>query len=1187
MYHSNEKRTNYELPIFLFCLTGCKHCDISFIKLQKVFQDNQIQLFNNSVDFEIIRDKDKFLSFFESLRYKFVIQLDDYEIDQDLVNIVNISNLIYVLRKHSNQSNDKLAHEQIETEEVGLIEYFSQELSNINIKVKFYYISTSDIPKVANSEVWYDEIENSTQIKLENYLKKQSKQGKIIFWGKKYKSDTIGVHPTPVYLSTDIKAILTAFVLSVVYEIYDFLSNNHSKENWADKTLHSIDYGISLIDCNGYIIWANKRRKIFHKNNIIGKRCIDEVNCNLTNDPLFQHCIDNRDCLNKNETIRIDDVKIRDYKGREYYVSVVNSAYIDNRLSSHIRQNHLCLVKVVRKTYDKSIIDQQRAELTTANTYSSFLRQLNTTFSALSFRNVQYFEAGIDITESSKFTTDFNFLTRKSDLGEKDQYIKNVINFQELCTFEEHYPKFYTNVIVLESTIFTRDCFGINLGCRGILIPLFFQGKQIGVIVVDNGDNLKNEEIDRLLPEVIASYTSFSNFLSAVIFGIQEREVSNRLSKIGKICNTTIGAKNIINNLLRSVCKDLNCTAASIFQYCPSKHTKQITRKELSYSKDISIQKYNHMSEEYNLRENITGFFIDRCLNEFASKPDAELPLLNLVNLSKTKEKVTISNIWDNLQQNEEISINLTYLKSELDFCIKNELVCSDNTDIQLLFCPLVCDNAVIGCIRFLNYGRIPFSKMDIQVISAVSSHISIIINDAWKSNEHDQTIYAIASTLNQNYSFDKLISVICSNILLRINCESIVLHKIDETNNQLDPYFYISNSEKTHIEANLLPQINFNSSTFNLLADKILNDISKDDVIHHVTHGEFDSEAIFGTLSQSTRQQSYPDCDFKEKNIIIFVFKQGPIKIGSFMAFLRAETKISEEDERFFRILLSFLRIAMINTHELDVKQASLRISTHEFDSLTSSLRYLTSNINSNIEDYNKNRYKLESLKIYDQNNKKVNIFEQLEKYGYKNFLFVDESFSTELEQIAEFAEVLKLHANRTFEEDLNTLEKIRIKDTMKKVIRLLTAFSSEKVTHIRLNCDDKLNIKFYNTYSKILELCLYNVLENAVKYSFNESTVIFEAAIDSLFENIIFTVSNTGVPIEPEQRELVFISGWRSPNVQNLAIGRGLGCSTVRNLLRKYYKGNVSLTQLANPTIFEIKIPLNRLEVENEKQI
>ncbi len=1183
----NLIKKNKNLNIFLVDLDLSSQGSDLYEKLKSDFIEKKIYLLNHRVNFLEISTEKQFIELFNSSFHNFVIQLDEYEIYPKTSDLLELSKIKYYSREEQNCKNSNCDSFKTKIDKENyLLDYFKESIKQYNFQVTFCYISVANIPKIENSTKWYDEASSSYQKpSLNNYLKSHAKLGRIIFWGRKYESKDDKekkIKCSTPELITDLQAILTAYILSVVYDIYSVFDNSNNS-NWADKILHSIDYGISLIDCNGYIIWANKRRKTFHKNNIIGKRCLDIVNCNVNNNQSFVHCIDKWDSSKKYNTNRLDDLKVEDYKGRSYYVSVVNSAFLDNNLRDKRENKHLCIVKVVRKTYDKSIIDIHRHDLTTANSYDSFLQQCKETFKDLSYSNFQFFEAGIDVTQDSVFDTDFNILIKK-ELGDPLSNSSIVIPYKQINKINEIDRDFYKRVTVLDHSEFSEKWFNIKKDCRCILIPLVFQKKQIGIIIIDNDDNLTIDGVERHLPEVHASYTSFSAFLSAAIFGIQEREVSKRLLELGHLCDVTVGAKNIITTLLKQVCSDLQCISASVFQFSPNKLEKQIERKEIAFSRDIPSPKKS-AEESYSLGDNITGFYVNRCKINFNNI--TLLPLLNIVNLSNSTEFIRISKVWDNMPENERIKINQVYLDQELEYCIQKELIKSKNTDIQLLFCPLICDNAIIGCIRFLNYGEKPFSKMDMQVVKAISSHIAIIINDAWKSDENDVAIWDIVKILNKNYSSENLISQICKNIQNKAQCDFVAIHKIDTFNNRLNPYFSASTSDSITLTHEKLPTIELHTAKFNLIIDSFKKNTIDNDLLF-LEHNQYCLEEIFGYIDDTLKGVSYPKYDPLNNTILLFIFSREEIKIGSFIAFIDKNHIVSEEDKRFIKILLSFLRIALINSYEIDEKQASIRISTHEFDSLSSGLEALVSNMKEHINKYDIVKAKLNSEKLTNYGeNKRFSLLNQLKDFGYENGIVVKDNFPEQLLSLSIFADSFKFQVDRTFTNDLDQPGKLRIKDSMTRICGLLSVLAQKKGVSIIVNCPDNLNNLEYNTYKKVFEICLYNILENAVKYSFEKTKILFSADMDSSFQNIIFAVSNTGIPIEENQTELIFKSGWRSLAAQKFVIGKGLGLSTVKQYLDKYYSGNISLTKLGNLTEFQIKIPLNKMEVKIENKI
>lgn len=104
-------------------------------------------------------------------------------------------------------------------------------------------------------------------------------------------------------------------------------------------------------------------------------------------------------------------------------------------------------------------------------------------------------------------------------------------------------------------------------------------------------------------------------------------------------------------------------------------------------------------------------------------------------------------------------------------------------------------------------------------------------------------------------------------------------------------------------------------------------------------------------------------------------------------------------------------------------------------------------------------------------------------------------------------------------------------------------------------------------------------NLLNNAIKFAPDESTVLFKAWYEE--ENLVFQVEDSGPGIPPEDINYIFTDFFRASNVGNLP-GAGLGLSIAKKIMDAH-NGDIQVENLSdkngNPTgtRFTVHIPLN----------
>ncbi len=123
-------------------------------------------------------------------------------------------------------------------------------------------------------------------------------------------------------------------------------------------------------------------------------------------------------------------------------------------------------------------------------------------------------------------------------------------------------------------------------------------------------------------------------------------------------------------------------------------------------------------------------------------------------------------------------------------------------------------------------------------------------------------------------------------------------------------------------------------------------------------------------------------------------------------------------------------------------------------------------------------------------------------------------------------------------------------------------------------------------NVDVELMERVFHNLLTNAVKYG-SPRTVARIDALAPEFDRLhyVFVVSNDGIGIEEDERELVFRPYWRSRRAQSAsAVGAGLGLAIARRIVEAH-GGRLELTSLRNPTAFSVFIP-KRLAADVEQE-
>ncbi|MBD2667158.1 PAS fold family [Richelia sinica FACHB-800] len=114
-------------------------------------------------------------------------------------------------------------------------------------------------------------------------------------------------------------------------------------------------------------------------------------------------------------------------------------------------------------------------------------------------------------------------------------------------------------------------------------------------------------------------------------------------------------------------------------------------------------------------------------------------------------------------------------------------------------------------------------------------------------------------------------------------------------------------------------------------------------------------------------------------------------------------------------------------------------------------------------------------------------------------------------------------------------------------------------------------------NLDKKLLRQILINLLGNGIKYSPEESQVIFNFSIEA--ENLVFSIEDKGMGILPQDQSQLFESFHRGANVGNIP-GTGLGLAIVAKCIA-LHQGQITFTsQIGVGTTFTAYIPYNIID-------
>ncbi|MGQ9695811.1 MAG: sensor histidine kinase [Thermodesulfobacteriota bacterium] len=191
--------------------------------------------------------------------------------------------------------------------------------------------------------------------------------------------------------------------------------------------------------------------------------------------------------------------------------------------------------------------------------------------------------------------------------------------------------------------------------------------------------------------------------------------------------------------------------------------------------------------------------------------------------------------------------------------------------------------------------------------------------------------------------------------------------------------------------------------------------------------------------------------------------------------------------------------------------------------------------------------------------------------------------------EEVAEqFVQVIKKHTDRLVKiaEDLLTLSKVESKELQLQMEEILVADFIEEMIILAKGMAEKKNISFTTQEipsalwvcadRRYLELVFLNLLDNAIKYSPEGSTIKISATVqDEEFTQV--AVQDTGIGIPPEDLPRIFERFYRVEKGRSREYeGTGLGLSIVKHIINAH-RGKVwAESKLGRGSTFYFTLPL-----------
>lgn len=161
----------------------------------------------------------------------------------------------------------------------------------------------------------------------------------------------------------------------------------------------------------------------------------------------------------------------------------------------------------------------------------------------------------------------------------------------------------------------------------------------------------------------------------------------------------------------------------------------------------------------------------------------------------------------------------------------------------------------------------------------------------------------------------------------------------------------------------------------------------------------------------------------------------------------------------------------------------------------------------------------------------------------------------------------------------ELGETENVSLDAVITTVVDDLESVAQNNMVNMQIDVQPKVQSEAQNFIVKgntnLLYRALYNLVENAIRYNYEEGSV--NITLETKGQEGVIIIADTGVGIAPEQRDLVFEPFYRVNKSRSREFGgAGIGLSLVKTILKRH---GASITVSENNpqgSVFTIRIPL-----------
>ncbi len=145
-----------------------------------------------------------------------------------------------------------------------------------------------------------------------------------------------------------------------------------------------------------------------------------------------------------------------------------------------------------------------------------------------------------------------------------------------------------------------------------------------------------------------------------------------------------------------------------------------------------------------------------------------------------------------------------------------------------------------------------------------------------------------------------------------------------------------------------------------------------------------------------------------------------------------------------------------------------------------------------------------------------------------------------------------------------------------MTEILDSVRPMALEKNIHLDVQIPEKIRDIYAD--EKYLRQVVFNLVENAIKFSPKNSTVLCKVALDSKKDNFICKIVDTGPGILMEEKSLIFNRYYRGKNIREKTDGTGLGLSIAKYIVEAH-GGTIEVSiPKKGGSCFSFSIPVGR---------